>query len=65
MDIAHETNPLGIMKKMREKGIAVEVNLSSNDFILGVQGRGPSAVTLFRKYGVPLRTVHRRCGCLA
>jgi adenosine deaminase/adenosine deaminase CECR1 len=52
MDIAHETNPLAIMKKMREQGIAVEVNLSSNDFILGIKGAA-HPVTLFRKYGVP------------
>jgi hypothetical protein len=52
MDIAHESNPLAIMKKMREKGIAVEVNLSSNDFILGIKGAA-HPVTLFRKYGVP------------
>jgi hypothetical protein len=52
MDIAHETNPLGIMKKMRDQQIPVEVNLSSNDFILGVKGAA-HPVTLFRKYGVP------------
>jgi adenosine deaminase/adenosine deaminase CECR1 len=52
MDIAHETDALAIMKKMRDKGIAVEVNLSSNDFILGIKGAA-HPVTLFRKYGVP------------
>ena len=52
MDIAHETNPLGIMKKMRDRQIPVEVNLSSNDFILGVKGAA-HPVTLYRKYGVP------------
>ena len=52
MDIAHETDPLGIMKKMRDRQIPVEVNLSSNDFILGVKGPA-HPVTLYRKYGVP------------
>jgi adenosine deaminase/adenosine deaminase CECR1 len=52
MDIAHETNPLAIMKKMRDRQIPVEVNLSSNDFILGVKGAA-HPVTLYRKYGVP------------
>ena len=52
MDIAHETDPLGIMKKMRDRQIPVEVNLSSNDFILGVKGAA-HPVTLYRKYGVP------------
>jgi adenosine deaminase/adenosine deaminase CECR1 len=52
MDIAHETNALAIMKKMRDRKIAVEVNLSSNDFILGVKEQS-HPVTLYRKYGVP------------
>jgi adenosine deaminase/adenosine deaminase CECR1 len=52
MDIAHESNPLAIMKKMRDQKIAVEVNLSSNDFILGIKDQA-HPVTLFRKYGVP------------
>ncbi len=52
IDIAHETDPLAIMKKMRDKQIAVEVNLTSNQFILGVKGEA-HPVTLYRKYGVP------------
>jgi len=52
MDIAHESQPLAIMKKMRDRHIAVEVNLSSNDFILGIKGQA-HPVTLYRKYGVP------------
>jgi adenosine deaminase/adenosine deaminase CECR1 len=52
MDIAHETNPLAIMKKMRDQKIPVEVNLSSNDFILGIKDQA-HPVTLYRKYGVP------------
>jgi len=52
MDIAHETDALGTMKKMHDKQIAVEVNLSSNDFILGIKGDA-HPVTLYRKYGVP------------
>lgn len=52
IDIAHETDSLAIMKKMHDKQIAVEVNLTSNQFILGVQGEA-HPVTLYRKYGVP------------
>jgi adenosine deaminase/adenosine deaminase CECR1 len=52
MDIAHESNPLAIMKEMHDKKIAVEVNLSSNDFILGIKDQA-HPVTLYRKYGVP------------
>ncbi len=52
MDIAHERQPLAILKKMREKNIPVEVNLTSNEFILGVKGEA-HPVNIYRKYGVP------------
>ena len=52
MDIAYETNALATMQKMRERGIPVEVNLTSNDYILGVKGQA-HPITLYRKYGVP------------
>ena len=37
---------------MRERGIPVEVNLTSNDYILGIKGQA-HPITLYRKYGVP------------
>jgi adenosine deaminase/adenosine deaminase CECR1 len=40
------------MQRMREKDIPVEINLTSNAFINGVQGEN-HPVTLYRKYGVP------------
>jgi adenosine deaminase/adenosine deaminase CECR1 len=52
MDIAHERNALALMKTMRDKGVPVEVNLTSNEFILGIKGE-QHPVTLYRKYGVP------------
>lgn len=52
IDLAHETNPLAILKTMRERDIPVEVNLSSNAFILGIKDQA-HPVTLYRKYGVP------------
>lgn len=52
IDLAHESNVLGIMKKMREADIPVEINLTSNDFINGVRGEN-HPVTLYRKHGVP------------
>jgi adenosine deaminase/adenosine deaminase CECR1 len=52
IDIAHEGNALATMKKMHDLGIPVEVNLSSNQFILGIKGDA-HPVTLYRKYGVP------------
>jgi len=52
IDLAHEANAAGIMKKMRADGIPVEINLSSNAFINGIEGVN-HPLTLYRKYGVP------------
>jgi adenosine deaminase/adenosine deaminase CECR1 len=52
IDIAHEKNALAVMKTMRERRIPVEVNLTSNEFILGVKD-GDHPVELYRRYGVP------------
>jgi adenosine deaminase/adenosine deaminase CECR1 len=52
IDVAHETNVAAIMKRMREKDIPVEINLTSNAFINGVEKQN-HPVTLYRKYGVP------------
>lgn len=52
IDLAHEADPVAIMKTMKEKGIAVEINLTSNGFINGISGEN-HPLTLYRKYGVP------------
>jgi adenosine deaminase/adenosine deaminase CECR1 len=52
IDLAHEADAIGIMAKMRADDIPVEVNLTSNAFINGVQGED-HPITLYRKYGVP------------
>lgn len=52
IDLAHESNVAGILQTMRAKDIPVEINLTSNAFINGVQG-ADHPVTLYRKYGVP------------
>jgi adenosine deaminase len=52
IDLAHEPDAPAIMKTMRERGIAVEVNLTSNEFIAGV-ANAAHPVTLYRKYRVP------------
>ena len=52
IDLAHEANAIGIMKTMREKDIPVEINLTSNAFISGIEG-DEHPLTLYRKYGVP------------
>lgn len=52
IDLAHETDAPAILRAMRSRGIAVEINLSSNDFIAGVRDSA-HPVTLYRRYGVP------------
>jgi adenosine deaminase len=52
IDLAHESKALAIMQQMREKDIAVEINLTSNAFISGISGEN-HPLTLYRKYGVP------------
>jgi adenosine deaminase len=52
IDLAHESNAIGIMKKMRADDIPVEINLTSNGFINGIKGEN-HPITLYRKYGVP------------
>ena len=52
IDLAHETNAIGIMRKMRQDDVPVEINLTSNAFINGLKGEN-HPVTLYRKYGVP------------
>ncbi len=52
IDLAHETNAPAILKAMRARDIAVEINLTSNAFISGIEGAN-HPVTLYRQYGVP------------
>jgi adenosine deaminase len=39
VDVLYETDPAALLKEMGDKHVMVEVNLTSNDVILGVQGR--------------------------
>lgn len=53
VDIMCETDPAGLLTEMRDRHIAVEINLTSNDVILGIKGnRHPLPV--YRKYRVPV-----------
>ena len=53
VDVMYEHDPQGLLRMMRERRVAVEINLSSNDGILGVRGdRHP--FSLYRKAGVPV-----------
>lgn len=38
VDVLYENDPQGLLKEMAQKHIAVEVNLTSNDVILGIKG---------------------------
>ena len=38
VDVMYEKDPAGLLAEMHERNIAVEINLTSNDVILGVRG---------------------------
>ncbi len=53
IDIFYDKNATQLMESMAERGILVEINLTSNDVILGVKGdRHP--IRAYRKYNVPI-----------
>ena len=64
VDIAYEHDSTGLLRLMREKKVAVEINLTSNEFILGVKGAGASdtALSPCRR---AVRHLDRRFGCIA
>jgi adenosine deaminase len=53
VDIAFEDNARGTMARMAREGIAVEINLTSNDVILGIKG-ADHPLNLYRRMGVPV-----------
>lgn len=55
LDIAYEADAESVMQAMRsaKPPVPVEINLTSNAFINGVEGAA-HPVTLYRKYGVPI-----------
>ena len=53
VDIVHETDSLKLLTEMASKKIAVEINLTSNQFILGVEGAA-HPITVYQQFGVPL-----------
>ena len=42
VEVMYEDRPYDLLKEMAQKHIMVEINLTSNDVILGVSGQGPS-----------------------
>jgi adenosine deaminase len=53
VDIARETDAIALLRTMAERGVAVEVCLTSNDVILGVTGR-QHPLRLYMRSGVPV-----------
>ena len=53
VDIMYENDPQALLKEMRDRHIAVEINLTSNDVILGVSG-DEHPFPIYRKNGVPV-----------
>ena len=53
VDISYEKNSLEILAMMKERGVLVEICLTSNDVILGVKG-DEHPITLYRQAGVPI-----------
>jgi adenosine deaminase/adenosine deaminase CECR1 len=52
VDIAHEEGALELLALMKQRPVAVEVNLTSNAFILGVKDEA-HPVKLYARHGVP------------
>lgn len=52
-DLMHEDRPFDLLKEMARKRIAVEICLTSNDLILGIQGR-EHPLPQYLKAGVPV-----------
>jgi adenosine deaminase len=53
VDVMYEKDPIELMKEMKRRGVLVEINLTSNDVILGVKGED-HPLPIYRKNGVPV-----------
>ncbi|HZD48492.1 MAG TPA: adenosine deaminase, partial [Silvibacterium sp.] len=53
VDVMYEDHAYELLKEMAAKRVMVEINLTSNDVILGVKGND-HPLTMYRKYGVPV-----------
>ena len=49
----YEERPYDLLKEMAAKHVMVEINLSSNDLILGISGKN-HPFPIYRKFGVPV-----------
>ena len=53
VDVMLEKDPIGLMKEMAERNVLVEINLTSNDQILGISG-DEHPLPIYMKYRVPV-----------
>jgi adenosine deaminase len=53
VDIMYEDRPYDLLKEMAAKHVLVEINLTSNDMILGISGKN-HPFPIYRKFGVPV-----------
>src|SRR5271154_3160435 len=53
VSIMYEDRPYDLLKEMAAKHVMVEINLSSNDLILGISGKN-HPFPIYRKFGVPV-----------
>ncbi len=53
VDVMYEERPYELLKEMAAKHVMVEINLSSNDLILGINGKN-HPFPIYRKFGVPV-----------
>jgi adenosine deaminase len=53
VDVLDEDDPWGLLAEMAKRHVLVEINLTSNDVILGVSGDRHPFMT-YRRFGVPL-----------
>jgi len=53
VDVMYETNSYSLLREMALKHVMVEINLTSNDVILGIRG-DQHPFPLYRKFGVPV-----------
>jgi adenosine deaminase len=51
--VMHERDPIGLMKEMAARKVAVEICLTSNDVILGLRG-AEHPLPAYLRYGVPV-----------
>jgi adenosine deaminase len=53
VDVMYEDRAYELVKEMAKRHVMVEINLTSNDVILGVSGK-THPLPIYRKYGVPV-----------